>query len=68
MIDLCILNRGDASKVRQKKRRSVTISVSVSVPSQDAFATENYSEIKDITLDGKKKLFAFHDYSHTEYW
>jgi hypothetical protein len=58
-----------SSKARRgKKRRAVTISVSMSVPSQDAFGPENYSEIRDITLDGKKKLLAFHDYSHTEYW
>lgn len=50
------------------KRRKIKIQVPVEVGGGDAFGAETYTEIVDKYVDGKMKLFQFHEYEKVKYW
>jgi hypothetical protein len=51
-----------------KKRPKVKIQVPVEVSNGDVFGAESYTELTDKYIDGKMKLFQFHEYEKTKYW
>lgn len=57
----------EAKVLPKKKKRKVVIQVPVEVAG-DAFGADTYTELVDKTIDGKMKLFQFHEYERTRYW
>lgn len=65
------MKTGGSSSVRKRHRRLQTLTVTVSGTPTSAFdlaGSSSYSELKEVTVDPRRKLFSFAEDYRPPYW